>query len=91
MGRNVVVLEPVAGEPHMAGLLIDKLTAVGVDCLPGFLTAHHMHHQLVASVIVAIGDVVDPPKLLLPSAPRLAMAMVRLARFEGFDFLPDPG
>jgi hypothetical protein len=90
-GMDGVVLEPVAGEPHMAGLLIDKLTAVGVDVLPGFLTADHMHHQLIASVIVAVGDVVDPPKPLLPSAPRLAMAVVRLARFEGFDFLPDRG
>src|SRR5688572_12923692 len=91
VGMNIVVLEPVAGEPHMAGLLIDKLTAVGVDCLPGFLTADHMHKEAFAVPLIAISDVVDPPKPLLPSAPRLAMAVVRLARFEGFDFLPHRG
>jgi hypothetical protein len=59
--------------------------------LPGFLTADDMHQEAFAVLLLAIGDVVDPPEPLLAPAPGLTHALVGQARFERFDLFPDRG
>jgi hypothetical protein len=75
----------------MLGLLIDKLATLRVDLLPGFFTADSRHQEAFAVPLLAIGDVVDPPELLLTPAPVRVFAVVGQARLERFDLLPHRG
>jgi len=88
---DVVGVQTLAGQPHVLGLLIDKLTALRVDLLPGFFTADHMHQEAFAVALIAISDVVDPAELLLTPAPVRVFAVVGQARLERFDLLPHRG
>ena len=75
----------------MLGLLSAKLTALRVDLLPSFFTADSMYPEAFAVPLLARGDVVDPPELLLTSAPMLIFAVLHLARLERLDLLPNRG
>jgi hypothetical protein len=88
---DVVGVQALAGQPHVLGLLIDKLTALRVDLLPGFLTADYMHPEAFAVPLIAVSDVVDPPELLLTPVPMLVFTVVGQARPERFDLLPHRG
>jgi hypothetical protein len=88
---DVVGVQTLAGQPHVLGLLIDKLATLRVDLLPGFFTADYMHQEAFAVPLIAIGDVVDPPELLLTPVPVLVFAVGGQARLERFDLLPHRG
>ena len=74
--------QAVTRQPHVLGLVIDNLAAVGVDFLPTFFAADDMDAETFALVVVAIVDVVDPPELLLATPPGLAFGWLPLARLE---------
>jgi hypothetical protein len=86
-----VVAQTLAGQPYMLGLLVDQLAGGRIDFLPGFFTADSMHQEAFAVPLLARGDVVDPPELLLTPAPVLVFAVVGQARLERFDLLPHRG
>src|SRR5918992_4719485 len=66
-----VVAQALTGQPHRLGLLVGQLAAVRVEFLPGFFTADHVHGEAFAVVVITVGDVVDPPELLLTPTPVL--------------------
>jgi hypothetical protein len=82
---DVVGVQTLARQPHVLGLLSDKLATRRVDLLPGFFTAHYMHKEAFAVPLIAIGDVVDPPELLLTPVPVLVFTVMGQARLERFD------
>jgi hypothetical protein len=88
---NVVGVQALAGQPHVLGLLIDKLAALRVELLPSLFTADHVHGKASAVVSLARGDSVDPPEPLLPTVPVRVFALVGQGRFERVDLLPHPG
>ena len=73
----------------MAGVFAELRAAAGVDFLPTLFAADHVHGEAFAVVIIAIEDVVDPPKLLLAPAP--TPTQLGLARLERIEFFPHRG
>jgi hypothetical protein len=71
----------------MLGLLVDQLAGGRIDFLPGFFTADSMHKEAFAVPLLARGDVVDPPELVLTPASVLVFAVMGQARLERFDLL----
>jgi hypothetical protein len=88
---DIITPQRVAGDPHVASAFGDPFAAVGIDLLPGLFAADHMNEQALAVVSVAIGNVVDPPKVLLPAAPGLALTVVGLTWLQRLDLFPDRG
>ena len=82
---DVVGVQALAGQPHVLGLLIDKLATLGVELLPDCFTADSMHQEAFAVPLLAISDVVDPPELLLTPVPVLVFTVMGQARLERFD------
>jgi hypothetical protein len=80
-----------AGDPHGASVFGDPLTAVGIDLLPALFAADPMNEQALAVVSVAIGDIVDPPKVLLPAALGMTRTRVGSVRLQRLDLLPHRG
>jgi hypothetical protein len=58
---DVVGVQALAGQPHVLGLLIDKLAALRIELLPDFLTAEHVHGEAFAVVSLAICEQPRPP------------------------------
>ena len=88
---DVVLAQVLAGQPHVLRVFIDDFTGGGVDLLPGFATADHVYRKAFAVVVITVGNVVDPPELLLARTPALLGAVSCLARFERLDLFPNRG
>jgi hypothetical protein len=72
-------------------LLVDRLAGGRLDFLPGFFTAHYLHKEAFTVPLIARGDVVESPELLLRPAPVRVFAVVGQARLERFDLFPHRG
>jgi hypothetical protein len=88
---EAIPAERATGNPDRAAVVVDALAAVPVDLLPVLFTDNPLNRQRGGVVIVAVLDVVNPPKVLLSAAPGVGPAVWSWPGAEALHCLPNAG